>query len=306
MSCIMLSAALRCPGLSPSERIIYASLCDRANADDICWPSAEALAHDHELSRRAVFKALTELKTRGLIEVRPRRRKTSIYRVLPCTPIPRYAHASDAAPEPEHPFPSSEPINGAEFAPQTNGAEFAPIEPAPVEVQILPFKGAKNDAVEVQNLHPESPIESPIESPTTLASLASCAPAPARGPKPPGKKIPIPDDWAPNEAAFALADSLGLDRARVAFEADRMRDWAASGVGKGCSGWDARFRNWLRKAYDDQQFRRPRLVETRSVHQKISDEAFKGRSFWDDGPPITSATFDEPEPDQRRLAGVGA
>lgn len=57
----------------------------------------------------------------------------------------------------------------------------------------------------------------------------------------------LPDDWSPTEKHRELASERGLD---VEYEAEKMRDWALSATGsKGLSrNWDARFRNWLRKA----------------------------------------------------------
>jgi hypothetical protein len=43
-----------------------------------------------------------------------------------------------------------------------------------------------------------------------------------------------------------MAEGFGLDATR---EADAMRDWAAS-RGEMSRSWDARYRNWLRKAVE--------------------------------------------------------
>ena len=54
----------------------------------------------------------------------------------------------------------------------------------------------------------------------------------------------IPDTWQPKPGHHELAHELHVD---VKSEAQKMRDWALS---KGATGkdWDARFRNWLRRA----------------------------------------------------------
>jgi uncharacterized protein YdaU (DUF1376 family) len=57
----------------------------------------------------------------------------------------------------------------------------------------------------------------------------------------------IPDDWQPTEKAFALGASLGMDRARVEDEAERLRDWAIFHQTRGVD-WDRRFSLWLRNA----------------------------------------------------------
>lgn len=67
---------------------------------------------------------------------------------------------------------------------------------------------------------------------------------PAGATRAPTRATPLPDDWQPNPAHQQLAAELGVD---CQDQADRMRDWAKA---KGETGkdWDARFRNWLRKA----------------------------------------------------------
>lgn len=54
----------------------------------------------------------------------------------------------------------------------------------------------------------------------------------------------IPDTWTPTQSHYELAHSLHVNCDQ---EAQKMRDWALS---KGATGkdWDARFRNWLRRA----------------------------------------------------------
>lgn len=66
---------------------------------------------------------------------------------------------------------------------------------------------------------------------------------PGKGRKRPAREIP--DDWQPNASALELGRKLGFDAARVATEADRMRDWAR-GDGKIKVDWHATFANWLR------------------------------------------------------------
>jgi len=60
----------------------------------------------------------------------------------------------------------------------------------------------------------------------------------------------LPPEWSPSPAHYsqALTES-GKDRAWVDREAQAMRDWAAS-KGERCCDWDARFRNWIRRAPD--------------------------------------------------------
>lgn len=75
--------------------------------------------------------------------------------------------------------------------------------------------------------------------------------------------IPLPDDWRPNEKHYELAASLGFGRESTDAEAEKMRDWSrAKGKRANCADWNARFRNWLRKAAEDRKGgpTKPRLV----------------------------------------------
>jgi hypothetical protein len=61
-------------------------------------------------------------------------------------------------------------------------------------------------------------------------------------------KSQIPDEWSPSTNHYAQAKSeAGKGREWVDREAQAMRDWAAA-KGERCCDWDARFRNWIRKA----------------------------------------------------------
>lgn len=64
-------------------------------------------------------------------------------------------------------------------------------------------------------------------------------------------KTALPDSWAPDLEATALARTLGVSPdAEVA----KMRDWAKA-ENKTKADWDATFRNWLRRAAGDQRGR---------------------------------------------------
>lgn len=107
------------------------------------------------------------------------------------------------------------------------------------------FAEALDEAFERGDLkHHRYPIDTVSEgypgfSPSSSSSSSSSTSGSSRA-----RATPLPDDWQPNTSHQALAAELGVD---VADQADRLRDWAkAKGeIGK---DWDARFRNWLRKA----------------------------------------------------------
>ena len=65
---------------------VYCYLCDRADKNGECFPSAKTIAMDLSLSRRTVFRALAELERLGLIQRIPRRRtsggaSSNLYRI---------------------------------------------------------------------------------------------------------------------------------------------------------------------------------------------------------------------------------
>jgi hypothetical protein len=82
-------------------------------------------------------------------------------------------------------------------------------------------------------------------------------PDPPKSKRPRTIKTVLPTDWAPSAAHHQQAMTEGGKPASwVESEAMRMRDWASS-KGERCADWDARFRNWIRRALDDGRGPRP-------------------------------------------------
>lgn len=63
-------------GLPHRAVAVYCYLCDRADKNGECFPSAKTIALDLSLSKRTVFRALNELENNGLIEKKQRIRKS--------------------------------------------------------------------------------------------------------------------------------------------------------------------------------------------------------------------------------------
>lgn len=61
-------------GLPHRDVTVYCYLCDRANKKGECFPSVNTIARDLSLSKRTIFRALSELESHGLIEKKPRTR----------------------------------------------------------------------------------------------------------------------------------------------------------------------------------------------------------------------------------------
>lgn len=97
----------------------------------------------------------------------------------------------------------------------------------------------------------DSPVLAPV-APVDPTSTGATAPFPVPGQQQPATKrskakTSLPGDWTPSDPHYELGASLGMSRASVDEQAERMRDWSAA-KGERCVDWGARFRNWLRKS----------------------------------------------------------
>ena len=54
---------------------VYIYLADRANKDNICWPSIPTISKDLKLSKSTARRALNDLRVAGLIETEQRFRE---------------------------------------------------------------------------------------------------------------------------------------------------------------------------------------------------------------------------------------
>jgi uncharacterized protein YdaU (DUF1376 family) len=69
----------------------------------------------------------------------------------------------------------------------------------------------------------------------------------------------LPDDWTPGDSGFAFAAQQGLTNGRAQVEADKFRDfWRAKTGADACKAdWQATWRNWVRRAAEEQARRSP-------------------------------------------------
>jgi hypothetical protein len=69
---------------SPTQKAVLLAIADRCNDEGYeAWESLPTLARKTELSERAVWEAVSELKRKGFLEVtRRRERRSNIYRVV--------------------------------------------------------------------------------------------------------------------------------------------------------------------------------------------------------------------------------
>jgi hypothetical protein len=124
--------------------------------------------------------------------------------------------------------PPKEPRDGA-FAPTRSMVQGDPPQPRPS--QAVAFR--PSDPPSGESFKLVAPPSEPERKPRRKGD---------------GKHV-LPEAWGPNPDAFALGRKLGFDAARVASEADRMRDWAR-GKGELRVDWHATFANWLRSSSD--------------------------------------------------------
>lgn len=101
-----------------------------------------------------------------------------------------------------------------------------------------------------------------------LGEAADAAPQKPKPSKKPKRAHSLPDDWTPNDTHRRIAAERGID---VETEAEQMRDWAAAG-GQTAKDWDARFRNWLRKARPQPHWANPATANmTRGQRAAMED-----------------------------------
>jgi hypothetical protein len=143
MSGQMMSSALHVPGLSLAEKLVLVFLADKADPKGESYWGIDHMAFVLGIkSSRTVSNALHTLARKGHIEITPRPRRTSIYRLM--FGVRSYA----------------DPAKNDRVTPESY-----PAKNDGVEVHLATIDPAKNDAIAPQNMGGESPIESPKENP---------------------------------------------------------------------------------------------------------------------------------------------
>lgn len=92
---------------------------------------------------------------------------------------------------------------------------------------------------------PDDPDDPPVEPGEPKPTFGLKSPEPARKGRQRLQKIPIPDDWTPNEDHRRLAKEEGRDFDR---ELQKFKDDAVA-KRKKFADWDAAYRNWLRSDF---------------------------------------------------------
>lgn len=96
-----MSACWPLQGMSGPQKAVLISLADNANDEGVCWPSVARIAQRTCLSERTVQTAIKWLTQVGLLEIRERMGRSTVYTLTPAYYAPpQEAHPAAAAPSP--------------------------------------------------------------------------------------------------------------------------------------------------------------------------------------------------------------
>ncbi|MDI3357009.1 helix-turn-helix domain-containing protein [Pseudomonas sp. UYIF39] len=110
MSTIIMSACWPLQGMSPAQKSVLISLSDNANDEGVCWPSIAKIGQRTCLAERTVQSAIKWLCSAGVLSVRERMGRSTMYTITPATFAPpqdmRPADAAGTPPQEAHPTPA--------------------------------------------------------------------------------------------------------------------------------------------------------------------------------------------------------
>lgn len=110
MSTIIMSLCWPLQGMSGPQKAVLISLADNANDEGVCWPSVARIAERTCLSERTVQGAIKWLGQVGILSVRERMGRSTMYTLTPASYAPpqELRPAADALPPPQelHPTPA--------------------------------------------------------------------------------------------------------------------------------------------------------------------------------------------------------
>ena len=138
MSTIIMSLCWPLQGMSGPQKAVLISLADNANDEGVCWPSVARISERTCLAERTVQAAIKWLAQVGILSVRERMGRSTIYTLTPASYAPpQAAHpAADAPPPPQ--LTTQTP---AAAAPRTVIEPSS--EPSPSRVGANPSKASK-------------------------------------------------------------------------------------------------------------------------------------------------------------------
>lgn len=105
-----MSACWPLQGMSPAQKSVLISLSDNANDEGVCWPSIAKIGQRTCLAERTVQSAIRWLCSTGVLSIRERMGRSTMYTITPATYAPpQEMHPADAAgtpPQELHPTPA--------------------------------------------------------------------------------------------------------------------------------------------------------------------------------------------------------
>ncbi|WP_030132141.1 helix-turn-helix domain-containing protein [Pseudomonas sp. QTF5] len=111
MSTIIMSLCWPLQGMSPAQKSVLISLSDNANDEGVCWPSIAKIGQRTCLAERTVQSAIRWLCSAGILTVRERLGRSTMYMITPATYAPPQeihpANAAGVPPHQSHPTPAN-------------------------------------------------------------------------------------------------------------------------------------------------------------------------------------------------------
>jgi hypothetical protein len=214
MSIKIMSRAWDCT-LPPTDKLVLLALADWSNDQGQCWPSMKQLCSKSGLTERGIQKVMLRLIEGGHLTRQELTGRGNVYSVHPRTSF---------APTPERDAPP--PPN--DIPPERRSP--------PNESAETPERGSGNTSVTVNREEGDKPL------------LLGASDAKR------GSRLAI--DWTPTPLPQDMRGQvLAMPAGWVERELSKFRDyWAAKpGAGGRKLDWDATWRNWLRKAIEDER-----------------------------------------------------
>lgn len=256
--------------LSTTQKIVLVSICCQANEKGICFPSVQFIAKRCSLSTRAVFRSLEYLKGVGLVKVRSRLGRSSLYKV---NGVLLTEMALACMPEREEFDDDFDDDDIGAFGGATVSKGHAPKSYITYTNHNLNIKDKTNvlskdkttrvDAIPIGKKHTRGVDADPISG-DPCAKREKTAPTRHDGPKddipmPNDQTLPVrpkkggndakglramPPDFAPDQVGRECAQKFNID---LGLELDRFKNYNDA-TGRKMKNWQAAWRLWCSKA----------------------------------------------------------
>lgn len=225
-----MQAALRTPGLPPTEKLVLIALADHVTKDGHGWPAVPLLACEVGLSERQVQRILKSLTARGLIRRQTRLRRNGA-RTSDLYTLVLPAARPVASPRPR-------PASRREMSPQP----VTPTSPRPM----TPTSPEREQTTRNKPQGTSDPVGSERARQGGMAR---------RDHETTRRSSRCPPDYAPGPSVIVFAEASGLTAGDVERELARLKDHEFRSPR---ADWDAAFRNWLRTALEISRHNPPR------------------------------------------------